>query len=145
SILNQFRNDWLEPIFLGCSVERYMQIKTWDDLLAWVDEKESHKNSDMGFFIKVAQEFGLDTFGQGVGKYMAFGTYIHKDLWNQPKIETRNNALISPSGFWDGFNFHELDHLKVTEHVKHSWYEDYPAAHPWDEPMPNPLKSTNLH
>ncbi|KAK3604859.1 hypothetical protein CHS0354_000521 [Potamilus streckersoni] len=144
SILNQFKNDWLESVFLGCTVERYMQIKSWDDLMAWVEEKESHRNSDLGLFIRAGQEFGLDTFGQGCGKYMAYGTYIHKDMWNTPTIESRNKALISPSGYYDGRNFHEFNHLKITEHVKHSWYQDYPATHPWDEPMPDPLKSTSL-
>ncbi|MDI9338304.1 MAG: nickel-dependent hydrogenase large subunit [Alphaproteobacteria bacterium] len=145
SILNQFRNDWLEPIFLGCKIDRYLQIKTWEDLLAWVEENESQKNSDLGLFIRAGLEFGLDNFGQGLGKFMAYGTYIHKDLWNKPTIESRNQAVISPSGFFDGKNYHELSHLKVTESVKHSWYEDVDTAHPWKEPMPSPVKSTNLH
>ncbi|MCB9053589.1 MAG: hypothetical protein H6556_29665 [Lewinellaceae bacterium] len=33
SIMNQFRNDWLETVWLGCSIERYMQIKSWDDMI----------------------------------------------------------------------------------------------------------------
>lgn len=144
AILNLFRNDWLETVFLGCSVERYMQIKTWEDLLAWVDENESQYNSDLGLFIRAGLEFGLDKFGQGVGKFVAYGTYIHKDLWNKPKIETRNHAVISPGGFYDGEKFHALDHLKITEDVKHSWYADVPAAHPWDEPLPTPMPSQNL-
>lgn len=145
AILNQFKNDYLETIFLGCKVERYLKIKSWEDLLAWRDENDSQRDSDLGFFIKVAQEFGIDNFGGGVKKFLAYGTYIHKDKWNKPKIETRNDALISPSGYFDGENFHVLDHLKIAEHVKHSWYKDVPASHPWDEPMPEPLKSTNLH
>ncbi|WP_028664870.1 nickel-dependent hydrogenase large subunit [Runella zeae] len=144
AIMNQFRKDWLESIFLGCSIERYMQIKTWDDLMEWGEENESQRNSDLGLYIRAGIEFGLHKFGQGVGKFVAFGTYIHKDLWNQPKIETRNNAVISPGGFWDGKKYYELDHLQVQEHVKHAWYADVPAAHPWDEPLPTPLPSQNL-
>ncbi|GAB4191659.1 MAG: nickel-dependent hydrogenase large subunit [Thermoflexibacter sp.] len=144
AIMNQFRNDWLEKVWLGCSIERYLQIKSWDDMMAWVEENESQRNSDLGLFIRAGLQFGLDKFGQGVGKFLAYGTYLHKDKYNRPTIEGRNEALISPSGFFDGTNYHVFDHKQVMEHVKHSWYADVPASHPWDEPMPTPLPSQNL-
>ncbi len=145
AILRQFKNDWLEATWLGCSIERYMEIKTWDDMLAWVDENEAQKNSDLGLLIRAGQEFGLDTFGQGVGKFLATGTYLHKDMYNKPTIEGRNDALISSSGFYDGKEWHEFDHLKVSEDVKHSWYADQPdGLHPWEEPAPTPMKSQTL-
>jgi Ni,Fe-hydrogenase I large subunit len=135
AIMNQFRNDWLETVWLGCSIERYMQIKSWDDLMEWVEENESQRNSDLGLFIRASLEFGLDKFGQGVGKFIAYGTYLHKDLYNKPTVEGRQSAVISPGGFFDGKNFHDMDHLKIKEHVGHAWYEDTPAAHPWNEPL----------
>ncbi|GAB4416967.1 MAG: nickel-dependent hydrogenase large subunit [Bacteroidia bacterium] len=144
AIMNHFRNDWLESVWLGCSIDRYMQVKTWDDLMAWVEENESQRNSDLGLFIRASLEFGLDTFGQGVGKYVAYGTYLHKDLYNHPTVETRQHAVISPGGFWDGKNFHDLNHLHIAEHVKHAWYADVNATHPWKEPLPTPLPSQNL-
>jgi uptake hydrogenase large subunit len=144
AIMNYFRNDWLESVWLGCSIERYLQIKSWDDLMAWVEENESHRNSDLGLFIRASLEFGLDKFGQGVGKFLAYGTYLHKDLYNTPTVEGRNKALISASGFFDGKNWSEFDHLKIKEHVKHSWYADVPAEHPWKEPFPVPVQSQHL-
>ena len=33
--------------------------------MAWLDENESHRNSDLGLFIRAGLEFGLDKFGQG--------------------------------------------------------------------------------
>ncbi|MEQ8704421.1 MAG: nickel-dependent hydrogenase large subunit [Phaeodactylibacter sp.] len=145
AILNQFRNDWLEPVWLGCSIERYLQIKSWDDLMEWVEENESQKNSDLGLFIRASIEFGLDKFGKGVGKFLAYGTYLHKDLYNNPTVEGRQSAVISPGGFYDGKKFHEMDHLKIQEHVGRAWYEDVPAAHPWDEPLPTPMESQTMH
>jgi hydrogenase large subunit len=145
AIMNHFKNDWLEPIWLGCSIERYLRIKSWDDMLAWVEENESQRNSDLGLFIRAGLEFGLDKFGQGVGKFLAYGTYLHKDRYNTPTIEGRNQALISASGFFDGTNYHAFNHLEVMEHVKHSWYQDVNAAHPWKEPLPTPLPSQNLN
>ncbi|MCB9080597.1 MAG: nickel-dependent hydrogenase large subunit [Lewinellaceae bacterium] len=144
AIMNFFRNDWLESVWLGCSIERYLQIKSWDDLLAWVDENESQRNSDLGLLIRAGLEFGLDKFGQGVGKFMAYGTYLHKDLYQRPTVEGRQTAVISPGGFWDGERFFDLDHLQIEEHVSHSWYTDTPASHPWNEPLPTPLPSQNL-
>lgn len=145
AIMNQFRNDWLEPVWLGCSIERYLQIQSWDDMMEWLNENESHFNSDLGLLLRAGIEFGLDKFGQGVGKFLAYGTYLHKDLYNKPTIEGRNDALISPSGFFDGKNFHTFNHMEVMEHVKHTWFTDQPAAHPWKEPLPTPVPSQNLH
>ncbi len=146
AIMVQFKNDWLESIWLGCSIERYLEIKTWDDMLAWVDENESQKNSDLGLYIRAGIQFGLDDFGKGVGKFLAFGTYLHKDHYQKPTIDGRNDALISPSGFWDGKSFHAFDHLKVTEDITHSWYTNQEdRLHPWDEPIPTPVKSQTLH
>lgn len=144
SIMNQFRNDWLETVWLGCSIERYMQIKSWDDLMAWVEENESQRNSDLGLLIRAGLEFGLDKFGQGVGKFIAYGTYLHKDLYNKPTVEGRQKAVISPGGFYDGQKFYDMDHLQITEDVKHSWYADVPRSHPWNEPLPTPMPSKNL-
>ena len=55
AILNQFKNDWLEPIWFGCSIERYMKIKSWDDMREWLEEYEGHKNSDLGLYLSAGQ------------------------------------------------------------------------------------------
>ncbi len=144
-ILVEFKNTWLEKVWLGCSIERYMEIKTWDDMMAWVEENDSQRNSDLGLLMRAGQQFGIDSFGKGVGKFLTTGTYLHKDMYNKPTIEGRNKALISPSGFFDGENYHEFDHLKVSEDIKHSWYTDQKdGLHPWDEPIPTAVESTTL-
>ena len=145
AIMNQFKNDWLETMWLGCSIERYLQIQSWDDLMEWVEENESQRNSDLGLFIRASLEFGLDKFGKGCGKFIAYGTYLHKAMYNDPSIEQRQRAVISPGGFFDGKEFHDMDQLKIQEHVGRAWYADTPAAHPWDEPLPTPMESQNLH
>lgn len=143
AILNEYRANWLESQWLGCEVDKYLEIQTWDELMAWVDENESQRNSDLGLVIRAGLEFGLDKFGQGLGRYLAYGTYLHKDMYNKPTIEGRNAALICPSGFYDGA-YHEFNHLNIQEHVAHSWYTEQAPAHPWDEPIPTPVKSQTL-
>lgn len=146
AIMNQFRNDWLETTWLGCSIEHYRKVQSWDDLMAWVDENDSQRNSDLGLFIRASLEFGLDKFGQGCGNFVTYGTYLHKDKYNRPTVEGRNDALISPAGYYNSATkqYSDFDHLQIKEHVTHSWYQDHQAAHPWDEPIPTPVESKRL-
>jgi hypothetical protein len=60
SILEHFRRNWIEPLFLGCSMERYEEITTYDQLMAWLDERPEHANSDLGMFIRMSLDIGLE-------------------------------------------------------------------------------------
>ncbi len=144
AILNQFKNDWLESIWLGCSIDRYLKIQSWDDMMEWMEESESHKNSDLGLYLRAGREFGLDKMGQGLGKYIAYGTYLHKDKYNYPTIEGRNDALIQSSGFYDGNSYQIFEQKKIMEHVNHSWYKEVPPMHPFDQSAPIPTPSQNM-
>ncbi len=63
SILEYFRRNWLEPVWLGCTLERYEEIKSYDDFMAWLDEKPEHANSDLGLYWRMSQDVGLDKYG----------------------------------------------------------------------------------
>ena len=60
AILENWKDNWLESDLLGCSVDRWLENKTWEDVLAWVDENESQRNSDMGFLIRYSRDVALD-------------------------------------------------------------------------------------
>src|SRR4051794_26618463 len=45
AILEAWNRNWLENDWLGCSVDRWLENKTWADVLAWVDENESQHDS----------------------------------------------------------------------------------------------------
>ncbi|MBS1793842.1 MAG: nickel-dependent hydrogenase large subunit [Acidobacteria bacterium] len=132
AILEYWRDEWLEKKWLGCSVDRWMENKTWEDVLAWCDENESQHNSDCAFFIRYALEIGLDKYGQGVGNYLATGTYFEPSLYDRPTIEGRNHALIASSGIYAGGEFHDFDHLRVKEDTASSFFKDYGLLHPWE-------------
>jgi hydrogenase large subunit len=132
AILDYWKREWLEKEWLGCSVERWMENKSWNDILAWVEENESQRNSDCGLFIRMALEVGLDKFGQGCGNYLATGTYFQPELYENPTIDGRNAALINRSGVYDGSQFHDFDHLNVREDTTRSYYRDNSYLHPWD-------------
>jgi Ni,Fe-hydrogenase I large subunit len=73
SILENYRRHWIEPVWLGCSMERYEQIESYDDLMTWLDEKPEHANSDLGLFWRMSRDVGLDLYGRGCGRYMSWG------------------------------------------------------------------------
>jgi hydrogenase large subunit len=132
AILEYWKQEWLEKEWLGCSIERWMQIKTWQDVLTWVNENESHYNSDCGFFIRYALEVGLDKYGAGHGNFLSTGTYLDPTLYQNPTIEGRNDALISRSGIYAGGGFHEFDQARVREDHTHSFYRGTGQYHPFD-------------
>jgi uptake hydrogenase large subunit len=132
AILEAWKDDWLEGRWLGCSIERWLENKTWADVLAWVDENEAQHNSDCGFFIRYCMDVGLDTYGQGVGNYLATGTYFQPEMYENPTIDGRNAALINRSGVYANGQFHEFDQARVREDVTHAFYEGTGALHPFD-------------
>lgn len=132
SILEHWKDEWLEKQWLGCSVDRWLANKTWDDVLAWVNENETQYNSDCGFFIRYCMDVGLDKYGQGVGNYFATGTYFEPTLYENPTIDGRNDALIGRSGIFAGGKWFEFDQTRVREDVTHSFYEGTGALHPFE-------------
>jgi hydrogenase large subunit len=132
AILEYWKKEWLETTWLGCSVERWLENKTWADVLKWADENDSQRNSDCALFIRFSQRIGLDKLGQGCGAYLATGTYFQPELYDHPTIDGRNDALINRSGIYDGSGFHDFDHLRVKEDITHSFYRGNSMLHPWD-------------
>ncbi|WP_298382723.1 nickel-dependent hydrogenase large subunit [Ferrimicrobium sp.] len=132
AILEYFRREWLEGVWLGCSIDRWLENKTWDDVLAWVNENESQYNSDCGFFIRFCMDVGLDKYGQGVGNFLSVGTYFDPDLYQNPTIDGRNAALIGRSGVYANGQFSEFDQARVTEDVTHSFFEGSRPLHPFE-------------
>ncbi|MDA8185715.1 MAG: nickel-dependent hydrogenase large subunit [Acidimicrobiales bacterium] len=132
AILESWKDAWLEGQWLGCSVDRWLENKTWDDVLAWVDENESQHNSDCGFFIRYCLDVGLDKFGRGCGNYLATGTYFEPSLYENPTIEGRNAALINRSGVFAEGKFSEFDQARVSEDTAHSFYKGSGLLHPFE-------------
>lgn len=138
SIMEHFRKNWLEDILLGCSMERWLENKTWSDVLEWLEEKEEHYESDLGLFIRYSMDIGLDKYGAGPGKYLAAGSFPNPEKYTHPTIDSRNGALIARSGVYDGENYHDFDQARIREDHTHSFYEGTGSYHPF-EGFTNPL------
>ena len=135
SILEHFRTNWIEPMWLGCSIERYEEIQTYDDFLAWLDEKPEHANSDLGMMWRMGVDVGLDKYGAGLGKYVSWGYLPHEDKYNNPTIDGRNSAVQMPGGVYDAASdSHKLmDQAMTREDTTHAWYDEGPGGvHPFD-------------
>ncbi len=132
AILDYWKREWLENTWLGCSVDRWLEIKSWDDVWKWADENDSQRNSDCGLFLRFAKAAGLGKYGQGCGRFLATGTYFAPELYEKPTVEGRNAALINRSGIYDGKNFHDFNHLNVRESTAHSFFKGDTYLHPWD-------------
>ncbi len=61
--------------FLGCSIERWLEIQSIDDLNNWLDENPLHRESEVGFFIRFARLAGLDLLGKGSGRFLSYGNF----------------------------------------------------------------------
>jgi len=135
-LLRHFRT-WYEKRVLGCSLERWQDVKSKADLDLWLDESDSHKNSDLGFFIRFAKEAGLDKLGKGHENFICFGSF---DMPEHTGVSSLNETGLSsdnrqffPGGFSKGTETETFNHEKVTEDITHSWFSNSEAAsHPFD-------------
>lgn len=132
AILQHWKDTWLEGKWLGCSVERWLEVKSWEDMQAWVEENESQYNSDCGFFIRYCRDIGLDKYGEGCGNYFSTGTYLEPSLYENPTIDGRNDALKGRSGIYADGKWSVFDHMRVTEDVTHSFFKGDRSLHPWE-------------
>ena len=132
AILEAWKQEWMENTFLGCSVERWLQNESWEDVLAWCDETQSQHDSDLGLYIRFSMACGLHTIGGGYGNYFATGTYLDPERYEHPTIEGRNAALNLRSGiFCDGVD-HEFDQALVREDHTSSFFAGSASLHPWE-------------
>lgn len=145
-ILEYFRRNWLEPVWLGCSLERYEEIHTYDQFQAWLEEKKEHAESDLGFYWRAGQDYGLDTYGAGLGRYVTWGYLPHEDRYQHPTIDGRNDAVIMKSGIYDGKTdkFTSMHQSRVRENMSHAWYnEGSDDFHPFERTTQPVQKNTH--
>ena len=114
---------WYEGRVLGCSLERWQRIQSENDLNAWLDENESHRNSEIGFLLRMARAIGLDKSGRGCGNFISYGSLELPDAEGQ----------LIPAGFAVGAAVEPFNQANIAEHVAHSWFHDYGGGrHPFD-------------
>jgi len=132
AILEHIRRTWIEPVLLGCAMERYEEVRSHADFLAWLEEKREHADSDLGLFWRMGEEIGLGTYGRGHGRYFSWGYLPHEDRYNKPTVEGRASAVIMKGGIYDGQaqSHRAIEQAMIREDVARAWYDEPDGKHP---------------
>ena len=123
---------WYERSVLGCSTERWLEVRSLSDLDTWLNESPAHATSALGRFVQFARALHLEALGKGSGRMLSYGVYLDPDRW-QPPFD--NVSWARAAGFYDPDigSIQTFSHLGVKEHVRHSYFRDYAGGkHPWD-------------
>jgi hydrogenase large subunit len=116
---------------LGCSVERFNEISTKQELDAWLGSSQSHSESDMGFLIRFGRSIGLDAIGKSYDTFLSYGAF---DIPESSCITpAHGREKLIRCGFAEGTQIHEFDQTRIAESIAHSWFNGYEGArHPFD-------------
>ncbi|MFW5741406.1 MAG: nickel-dependent hydrogenase large subunit [Myxococcota bacterium] len=122
---------WYEERILGCSIDRFAEVRSAGDLDAWLEESKSHAESDLGFFIRCARSMKLDRIGAGYDNFISYGSL---ELPPETSVRaTEASLFLEPGGFARGTEVESFDQQDIAEHVAHSWFTDYEGGrHPFD-------------
>lgn len=128
NIVDVFRR-WYEKTVLGCTIERWQELRTAADLDAWLDESPAHRDGIVGFLIRFGRMAGLDRIGAGHGAFLSYGGL---DLPRETGVKGSDGRLIA-AGTARGGTLLPFDPALIVEDVTCSWYEDGSRAlHPSD-------------
>lgn len=151
-IVNLFRS-WYEQRILGCSIERWSGVRSELDLQRWMNEKESHFNSDLGFFIRFSHMIKLHDLGRGNGNFLSFGhphlptstlpladrfgseDEVEQQALNDTSTQANTSNPLNPfaAGVMIDNVVHPFDQKKIREFVTYSHFKDYNGGkHPFD-------------
>lgn len=121
---------WYERNVLGSSIERWLAVGGASDLDAWLAEDAAHRDGDVGFLLRFADEAGLRALGRGHGQFLSFGALT---LPADTVIAGTAGHLMA-AGFVDAAGQRSaFDQAQVAEHVASSWYADYDGGrHPFE-------------
>lgn len=107
--LRAFRG-WMERDLFGGRLEDFAALSSVEALMRW-------RGGDVGLFLEIAADCGLERLGQGAGRYLSFGAYPLPD------------GPVFARGLWDG-GARGLDTSGIVEDLSYAWMQGE-AAHPW--------------
>ena len=117
--------DWFEETVLGDDLDDWLAIAGADAFFAWLESARAHADGALGRFTRFSRSIGLHRIGRGSGHLLSYGV--------NPGAEHGHRGM--PAGFFDADarRVEPLDHMRINEHVRHSWFRAYPGGrHPWD-------------
>jgi Ni,Fe-hydrogenase I large subunit len=126
---------WYEQRILGCSIERWRQVRSAADLDAWLEESPSHREAEVGFFVRFARAAGLEGLGGGPGNFISYGGFGLPEGTTVAGLGAGGGEKLLPAGFVRAHAApEEFDQSLVAEHVAHSWFKgEDGGTHPSQE------------
>ncbi|MCB1409386.1 MAG: nickel-dependent hydrogenase large subunit [Rhodobacteraceae bacterium] len=110
STLRAFRR-YLEEVVFGGPLEAFAALTTMEDLMSW-------GRGDVGLFLEIAADLGLDRLGRGSGRYLSYGAYRLAE------------GPVFAAGVWNG-GLRPLAPDGIAEDLSHAWMTGA-TAHPFD-------------
>lgn len=131
---------WFETDVLGGTpLDAWLDLQSGEAFYAWLAAKPGHAASALGRLTRFSQDIGLHRVGRGSGNMLSYGF----------NTAFPDDALSMPAGFFDADldTVQAFDHLRVNEHVAHSWFLGYPGGrHPWQgETIPDHQPGTRRY
>jgi hydrogenase large subunit len=125
--------EWFEAAVLGGPLADWLAIDSGAALQRWQDATPARQRSALGLFNRFSRAIGLQRLGCGTSHLLSFGV-------NPLPGEAGSQW---PAGVFNGDSgeVEVLDQRLINEHVRHSWFLDYPGGrHPWQgETIPEHL------
>jgi Ni,Fe-hydrogenase I large subunit len=111
SLLSEVKEFIEKEILNGVTMEAWRDVKSVKDVLNLMEDKQ-FANSDVGVFIKVAQDLGLHKLGEHTpNNFLSYGYgQLDNDRW-----------LFKP-GYLENGNYHEFDEKHIAEETTSSYY-----------------------
>lgn len=116
---------WFEQTVLGGNLDDWLALDNAEALFRWQAAAPARERSALGLFNRFARDIGLHQLGKGSGHLLSYGVNHLPD----------GSGSAWPAGYFNGDTqqVEALDHLQINEHVRHSWFLDYPGGrHPWE-------------
>ena len=115
---------WYEHRILGCRLERWNAVRNLRDLNHWLEERDEHRQSDLGCLLRLGRAIGLDSLGAGPNHFLSVGGLeIPPDsAVHAPGV---TGTYLLPAGFAIGQKVSTLDQRKIAEDVSHSYCANY--------------------
>ena len=129
---------WFEASLLGGPLDDWLALDGAEAFLAWLASPAAAAGA-IGLFSRACRDLGLHRQGAGTPHMLSYGHWCEADAAPGPSGAP---SMRIPGGFLEGGpggGLRPLDQSLINEHVRHSWYLDYPGGrHPWQgETIPN--------
>lgn len=128
TLLKRYRS-WYEQRVLGCSIERWQSIRTYDELIRWTEDDASHRDGEVGFLLRYGLDLGLERLGRGTSAFISVGGL---ELPDGTSVRgPHGGRFLLAAGFARGPHVSAFDESRIAEHVASSWFVDYAGGrHP---------------